>query len=152
MFYPPPGTTLQLTFNTKDAIMRSEDLKKAVGDVVILDLVNGSQVTTLLKEVTLDGYAVVGKLMMFQVVPEPHNPMIPPHPESNPIENKVKNGMYGFPLIEPKDSTSIDINHIVMLHPTHKDMEVIYQRVTSGIEIAAPGTLAALDIANQPRR
>ncbi len=130
--------------------MRSEDIKKHVGDVVILDLVNGAQVTTYLKEVTLDGYAVVGKLMMFQVVSEPHNPMIPPN-HDNPIENKVKNGMYGFPLIEPKDSTDIDVNHIVMLHPVHKDMEVIYQRVTSGIEIATPGTLAALDAANQQR-
>lgn len=132
--------------------MRSDDLKKFVKEVVILDLVSGAQVTTMLKEVTLDGYALVGKLMIFQVVPEPHNPMIPPHPESNPIENKVKNGMYGFPLIEPKDETPIDINHIVMAHPAHLDMEAVYTRVTSGIEIAPAGAINALDAANQQRR
>jgi len=132
--------------------MRSDDLKKHVGDVVILDLVSGAQVTTHLKEVTLDGYATVGKLMIFQVVPEPHNPMLPPHPESNPIEHKVKNGMYGFPLIEIDDSTDLDINHIVMVHPAQRDMEAVYQRVTTGIEIAPAGALSALDAANQQRR
>jgi len=60
--------------------MRSADLQKHVGDVVILDLVSGAQVTTRLKEITIDGFATVGKLMIFQVVPEPHNPMLPPHP------------------------------------------------------------------------
>ncbi len=132
--------------------MRSDDLKKHVGDVVILDLVSGAQVTTHLKEITLDGYAVVGKLMVFQVVPEAHNPMLPPHPDSNPIEHKVKNGMYGFPLIETKGETSIDINHIVMLHTTQHDMESVYQRITTGIEIAPAGTLNALNAANQSRR
>ena len=132
--------------------MRSDDLRKHVGDVVILDLVSGAQVTTHLKEVTLDGYATVGKLMIFQVVPEPHNPMLPPHPESNPIEHKVKNGMYGFPLIEIDDSTDLDINHIVMVHPAQRDMEAVYQRVTTGIEIAPAGALSALDAANQQRR
>lgn len=132
--------------------MRSDDLKKHVGDVVILDLVSGAQVTTHLKEITLDGYATVGKLMIFQVVPEPRNPMIPPHPESNPIENKVKNGMYGFPLVETSDSTDIDVNHIVMVHPTQRDMEAVYQRVTTGIEIAPAGALNQLDAANQQRR
>lgn len=132
--------------------MRSDDLKKFTNEVVILDLVSGAQVTTLLKDITLDGYAVVGKLMIFQVVPEPHNPMIPPHPESNPIENKVKNGMYGFPLIEPKDDTEIDLNHIVMAHPAQRDMEAVYTRVTSGIEIAPAGALSALNAANQQRR
>lgn len=132
--------------------MRSDDLKKHVGDVVILDLVSGAQVTTRLKEITIDGYATVGKLMIFQVVPEPHNPMLPPHPESNPIEHKVKNGMYGFPLIEIDDSTDLDINHIVMVHPAQRDMEAVYQRVTTGIEIAPAGALSALDAANQQRR
>lgn len=132
--------------------MRSDDLKKHVGDVVILDLVSGAQVTTHLKDITLDGFATVGKLMIFQVVPEPHNPMIPPHPESNPIENKVKNGMYGFPLIETKEETDIDVNHIVMAHPTQRDMEAVYQRVTTGIEIAPAGAISALDAANQQRR
>ncbi len=132
--------------------MRSDDLKKHVGDVVILDLVSGAQVTTHLKEVTLDGYATVGKLMIFQVVPEAHNPMLPPHPDSNPIEHKVKNGMYGFPLVETKDSNDIDIDHIVMVHPTQRDMESVYQRVTTGIEIAPAGALNALNAANQPRR
>ena len=65
--------------------MRKADLEKRVGEVVILDLVSGAQVTTVLKELTIDGYAIVGKLMLFQVVPEPRNPMQQPHPEANPI-------------------------------------------------------------------
>jgi hypothetical protein len=132
--------------------MRSADLQKHVGDVVILDLVSGAQVTTRLKEITIDGFATVGKLMIFQVVPEPHNPMLPPHPETNPIEHKVKNGMYGFPLIETPDTTDLDVNHIVMAHPAQRDMEAVYQRVTSGIELAPAGALSALDAANQQRR
>lgn len=132
--------------------MRKADLEKRVGEVVILDLVSGAQVTTVLKELTIDGYALVGKLMLFQVVPEPRNPMQQPHPEANPIENKVKNGLYGFPLIEPEDEIALDINHIVMMHPAHRDMETVYTRVTSGIEIAAPGALSALDAANTQRR
>ncbi len=132
--------------------MRSDDLRKHVGDVVILDLVSGAQVTTRLKEITIDGYATVGKLMIFQVVPEPKNPMLPPHPETNPIEHHVKNGMYGFPLVETQDATDIDLNHIVMVHPSQRDMEAVYQRVTSGIELAPAGAINALDAANQQKR
>lgn len=127
--------------------MRLEDLKKYVGEVVILDLVNGAQVTTKLISIEDECWAKIGKLLIFQVQAELHNPLQPPHPEKNPIEHKVRNAPYGFPLFEMKDETVLDIDHIIMAHDCPDDMAKVYHHVISGIQIADAGALNALDAA-----
>lgn len=135
--------------------MRLEDLEQYKGEVVILDLVNGAQVTTEIKEITSDGptsdkhWATVGKLLIFQVSAELRDPRQPPHPETNPIDHKVRNGSYGFPLIEIEDKKVLDLDHIVMAHPCQDDMARVYMHVTTGIEIAPAGALNAIDAANK---
>ena len=138
--------------------MRVEDLKKREGEVVILDLVNGVQATTKLVEVVpgdelingkpLKHYAVIDKILMFSVSVEPANPMAPPGPD-NPLEHKVRNVMYGYPLFEMQDDTPIDVDHIVMAHTCHADMAKVYTHVTSGIQLADAGALKQLDAARE---
>ncbi len=139
--------------------MRLEDLKKHVGEVVILDLINSGQVTTELKEIKTEesdtqgvkNWVTVGKLLIFQVQIEPRDPRQTLHPEHNPIEHKVRNGSYGFPLFEIEDETVLDLDHILMAHKCHADMVKVYMHVTTGIEIAPAGALNALDAANKGR-
>lgn len=131
--------------------MRLEDAKKRKGEVVILDMVSGAQLTTKIMDVTDDGYVEIGKPMLFQIAVEPHNPQMPPS-DQNPLEQKVRNGSYGHPLFEVQDGTPISIDHIIMIHPSHPDMEKVYLQATSGIQLADASALAQLDAANAPRR
>ena len=149
--------------------MRLSDLEKHVGEVVILDLINGAQVTTEIKEIIPDEsdqeipadasvvlefspskhWVRVGKLLVFQVSAEIRDPRQPPHPIENPVEHKVRNGSYGFPLVEIEDEKVLDIDHILMVHPCQDDMVRVYMHVTTGIEIAPAGALNAIDAANK---
>lgn len=137
--------------------MRLEDIQKRVGEVVILDLINGAQVTTEVKEVQPDDegvdkhWVVVGKLILFQVSLETRDPRLPPNPETNPVEHKVRNGSYGFPLIDIEDEKTLDLDHILMAHECHPDMAKVYTKVVTGIEIAPAGALNAIDAANKGR-
>lgn len=138
--------------------MRVSDLKPHIGSVIILDLVNGAQLTTKLTDIEpgdelVDGkpskhWAIIDRLLIFQVIAEAHNPREDPHPIENPIEHKVRNGFYGFPLFETEDGKAIDVDHIIMAYPCHADMEKVYIHQTTGIQIADAGALNALDAAN----
>jgi len=131
--------------------MRLSEIEKSIGEVVVLDLVNGAQVTTAIKGVTDDGYVVVGKLLIFQVTMEPRNPMAQPHPEENPMEHRVRNAPYGYPLYETKDGTEIEAAHVVMTHPVAHDQAKVYHHVVSGIQLATAGDLSALNAANSQK-
>lgn len=134
--------------------MRKSDLEKYVGEVVILDLVNGMQVTTKLTDFVIESetgktFAVVDKMLIFSVSVEVKDPRKPPHPVENPFEHKVRNVFYGFPLFETQDDTPVDIDHIVMAHDCQPDMAKVYTHVTTGIQIADAGALNALDAASK---
>lgn len=141
--------------------MRKADLEKYIGEVVILDLVSGMQVTTKLTDIEPgpdagDGtprheYAIVDKLLIFSVSVEVRDPRKDPHPIENPFEHKVRNVFYGYPLFETKDDTPIDLDHIMMAHDCQADMAKVYTKVTTGIEIADAGALNALDAASKGR-
>lgn len=131
--------------------MRLAELKNWVGEVVILDMVSGVQLTTKIEEVSIDGYVLIGKPLVFQISVEPKNPNIPPSPD-NPLEQHVRHASYGHPLFEVADSTPISPEHIIMVHKTHPDMEKVYLQSTSGIQLADASALAQLDAANQPPR
>ena len=139
--------------------MRVEDLRKHVGEVVILDLVSGVQVTTRLKDIepgadSGDGtprhhWAIIDKLLVFTVSVEVSDPTKPPHPQTNPFEHKVRNVMYGYPLFNVEDGRALDVDHIMMAHECQGDMAKVYTHVTSGLQIADAGALNALDAANK---
>ena len=129
--------------------MRVEDLRKHVGEVVILDLVSGVQVTTRLKDIEDDRWAILGKLLVFTVSVEVTDPTKPPHPQTNPFEHKVRNVLYGYPLFNVEEGRALDVNHIMMAHECQGDMAKVYTHVTSGIQIADAGALNALDAANK---
>ena len=120
-------------------------LKEFEGQVVGLDMVSGVQFTTIVKKVHDDGFVDVGKILVFAISPEPRNPTIPPHPQTNPIEHRVRNAPYGFPLFEVGPDTQLDCNHIIMcLKPTAEQVDV-YNRQTSGIMTANEGMLKQLE-------
>ncbi len=130
--------------------MRRSEIEKRKGEICILDLINGAQVTTEVKDVVEDEegtFAIVGQLLVFQVSVEVRDPRRPPHPTENPVEHRVRNVFYGYPLFESKDDQPIDIDHILMAHDCHADMAKVYTKVTTGIEIADAGTLNQLDAA-----
>lgn len=131
--------------------MRLEDLQKHEGEVIILDLINGAQVTAELKEIQPGDegsgkhWAIIDTPLIFQVTAEPKDVRQAPHPTKNPVEHKVRHGSYGHPLFDMGRATPIDLDHILMAHECHPDMARVYQHTISGIEIAPAGALDAMD-------
>lgn len=128
--------------------MQAIDLQKYVNQVVTLDLVNGSQVTTRINKIE-NGVVFCKTLLVFTLSPEPRNPNLPPSP-SNPIEGKVRNMPYGAPLYELPKEVKLDLAHIVLVLPCSKDMADVYTKATSGLVVAGGGTLSQLDQMMRP--
>ncbi len=126
-------------------------LQDNVGEVVILDLVNSAQVTTKIMESPELGLVKVGKLLVFQVSVEPANPMKQPDPVHNPLEHRVRNASYGYPLFDTEDGIELSIDHIIMVHDCHADMAKVYLQAVSGIAIAGANAISQLDAANSGR-
>lgn len=110
-----------------------ENLKQKEGNVVALDLVNGATVTTRLKTVNGDTITV-GKLMVYHPVPNPQNP----------TEMQVRPIPYGAPLFEASDTTTLKIDHIIMMLDVPDGMAQAYTQQTSGIQVANANALDQL--------
>ena len=132
--------------------MRREELEKRVGTIVILDLVSGLEIVTEIQRMDIDGYAITSApWLIFQADLRPADPRLPPS-EQNPVGWHVSHGEYGNPVFKVEDGKPIHYDHIICAHDCPKQLEAVYTKTRSGIEIADAGALQRLDAANQPRR
>lgn len=128
--------------------MRLSELQELEGKVATLDLVSGISVTSKIDKVESDGFAILDKILIFQVVTGVKNPNLPPTPDN--VEHKVQNVSYGFPLVDVKPGRAIDRDHVVMAHDmTGTEMEKVYLHVTSGIQVAGADAISKLDAINK---
>ena len=133
--------------------MRKSELEAKMGEIVILDLVNGLQFVTTLKSIDIDGYVITtAPWLMFQADLRQQDPNKPPHPQANPISWHVGHGKYGAPVFELADDKPLHPDHIVCLHECPKGLVDVYNKEKTGIVTANEGVLKQLDAANQPRR
>lgn len=132
--------------------MRREELEKRVGTVVILDLVSGLEIVTEVKRMDIDGYAITSApWLIFQADLRAKNPMARPS-EDNPVGWHVSHGEYGNPVFKVDDDKPIHYDHIICAHDCPKQLEAVYAKVSTGIEIADASVLQRLDAANKPQR
>ena len=111
-------------------------LKKHEGQVVVLDLVQGKEMTTRIKEVRLDdGVVVCSKPMMFIPVPSP----------TNPTEAQVISVPYGHPMYQTDDEIEVDAGHIFTVFQAGVQQLEVYAHETSSIIPVNAGALAELD-------
>lgn len=108
-------------------------LKQNEGKVVALDLANGATVTTRVKSVG-EGEVTVGKIMVYHPVPNPQNP----------TEMQVRPIPYGAPLFEVGETTTLSIDHIIMMLDVPDEMAKAYTQQTSGIQVANANALDQL--------
>ena len=133
--------------------MRKSEIEANIGEIVILDLVNGLEFVTELKRIDLDGYVITSApWLLFQAELRPKNPQMPPHPKENPISWHIQQGKFGHPVFELDDEKPIDQDHILALHECPEGLKKVYTKTQTGIEIADASVLSQLDAANQPRR
>jgi len=112
--------------------MQLETLRKHVGDIVTLDLVNGKDFMTRIIEVDVSTLRVkCNKPRMFVPVPTP-----------NGFEISVLE--YGYPLHKCDDEVWIDAAHVIMALAPSSDMIEKYTQKTGSIMAAS--TLQGLDL------
>lgn len=132
--------------------MLKQDLEPLVGQVVILDLVSGLEIVTEVKGFDLLGRVLVSKpWMIFQAELRPKDPRMPFHPEHNPASWHVSHGEYGHPVFKVEDEKPLDPNHIICYHECPPQLNAVYTKLQTGIEIADAGVLKQLDAANKPQ-
>ena len=117
--------------------MRIEKLKELEGQVVVLDLVMGKEITTRIESVDEEaGYVVCHKPRIFLPVPNPHNPS---DISVMPLE-------YGHPLYQADDKLEVDANHIFTWFKPSEDHKASYTRVVSGLVQANMNDLGGLNL------
>lgn len=115
--------------------MRGEKLTKYEGQVIVLDLVMGREITTRVQKVDLENRVVVcHKPRIFLPVPNPQNP--------NDIQ--VMPLEYGHPLYKADDEIEVDFEHIFTVFIPNEEHASSYQRITSGLVTAGAGALDGL--------
>lgn len=110
--------------------MRSCDMKKYVNAVVVLDLINGKEVTARIKSVH-DDYVTFTKPRMFVPIPNPQNPS----------HTSVTALPYGYPLHESSDEVTIDLSQVIMVFEPMPDHVTAYEQHTGSIVTAPAGIL-----------
>jgi len=124
--------------------MHISELRGHVGQVVLLDLVSGMQVCTEIKEIDeVAGKAITTKIMIFQIISEPQDPMNPPGP-NNPVVQKVNALPYGGPFMNPMTENVLYAENIIMAHSPIEPIEKSYLQAVSGIEIVGANALGDL--------
>jgi hypothetical protein len=113
------------------------------GKIAMIDLVSGVQVCAEIIDLD-DSSITVRKPMVFQVSVEPQDPSQPPHPQHNPIVQKINAAPYGGPFVVPRTERRFDLIHVIDLHECQSQIEKGYLQAASGIEIAGAGALNAL--------
>lgn len=115
--------------------MRSEKLKEFEGQVVVLDLINGKEMTTRIQEVNVEqGVVVCSKPRMFVPMPDPRNPQ----------NLNVSCFVYGQPMYQAEEVLEIDAAHIFTVFRPSQDQAAAYGRYTSGLVHAPAGALDQL--------
>ena len=129
--------------------MRFDNLKPHEGQIKMVTLITGQQLCATVKTVLQDS-VVLHKPLAFQIAMEPQDPNQPPHPQMNPIVQKLNAMPFGGPFIIPTEEQPFDIEHILAVNEVMGQMEKAYMQATSGIEIAgadalrgAPGLVGA---------
>ena len=120
--------------------MRSSDLKPFEGKIKMVTLISGQQVCAEIQSVD-DTHVILYKPLAFQIAVEPQDPAQPPHPQMNPVVQKLNAQPFGGPFIIASDEQQFDLNHILAIHEPLGQMEKGYLQATSGIEIAGAGAL-----------
>ena len=107
--------------------MKAVSLKKHEGQVVVLDLVMGKEITTRIKSVNVDdGTVVCSKARIFLPVPNPNNP----------ADITVMPLEYGHPLYQADDEMEIEAAHVFTVFTPTEDHKASYARITSGLVTA----------------
>lgn len=103
--------------------MQPTALAKFIGTVMVLDLINGQQMTTRIAEVNvIDRTVTITKPRMFVPVPDQRNP--------NNIQIMMVE--YGQPLYKADDRVTLDLSHILMVFkPSDQQAETYVQRTSS---------------------
>ena len=132
--------------------MLREDIEPKLGQTVILDLVSGLEIVTEAKQIDLKGRLIVSApWMIFQADLRVKDPRMPPHPENNPVGWHVSHGEYGNPVFKVEDDKPIDLAHIITYHDCPPQLEAVYTKMRTGIELADASVLKQLDAANRPQ-
>lgn len=115
--------------------MRILDLVRFKGQICVFMLVNGTEVTAKVTDVSeITETVVLSKPRMF--VPTPS--------ARNPAELSVACLPVGYPLHQADESLRIDAAHIIMIFTPNPDMVNAYIQKTSGIVAAPAGALDGL--------
>lgn len=115
--------------------MRLSNLKKLVGQVVVLDLVTDTEITTKIHDVTDDGYVMCSKPRVF----------VPMQNPNNPNETQVLCLEYGYPLYQAPDMMEIEAAHVFTAFTPSAEQIEHYAQKTSSLVPAGANVLDQLD-------
>ena len=114
--------------------MQSDAMKKHIGNVVVLDLVKGIEITARVKSVD-ETTVTCSKPRVFVPIPNPNNP--------NDVS--VMCLMYGHPMYEADEELVLDLSHIITVFKPSAPQVDEYAKQTSSIVTAPAGALDELD-------
>ncbi len=108
--------------------------------IVLIDLENGMQLTTRIKDV-VDEHIICEDIMMFQVSVAVPNPELPPGPGNEP-QQRIQSAKLGGPFRHPNSPIpSIPLQRVMFIHLPIDAIEKAYMQASTGITIAGADTL-----------
>jgi hypothetical protein len=115
-------------------------ISKFIGQIILIDLDNGMQVTTRLKNV-VDDQLICDDIILFQIATVLPDPSMPPGPGNVP-QQTLQTQPLGGPFRDPKSgSPPIDLERVMFVHKPIDAIDRAYSKATSGIEVVGAGAL-----------
>ncbi len=108
--------------------------------IVLVDLENGMQLTTRIKDVKND-HLICDEIMMFQITVAVPNPDMPPGPGNEP-KQRIQSAKLGGPFRHPNSPTPpIPLHRVMFIHLPIDAIEKAYMQASTGITIAGADVL-----------
>ena len=118
----------------------AETALKFKNEIVLIDLENGMQLTTRIKDV-IDEHIITDDIMMFQITVATPNPDMPPGPNNEP-QQRIQSARLGGPFRHPTSpNPPIPLHRVMFIHTPIDAIEKAYLQASSGIAIAGADTL-----------
>lgn len=108
--------------------------------IVLIDLENGMQLTTRIKDVK-DEHLICDDILMFQITVEVPNPNMPPGPNNEP-KQRIQSARLGGPFRHPSSpNPPIPLHRVMFIHIPIDAIEKAYMQTSTGIAIAGADAL-----------
>jgi hypothetical protein len=121
----------------------AETALKSKGEIVLIDLENGMQLTTRITDV-VDEHLITDDIMMFQITVATPNPDMPPGPGNEP-QQRIQSARLGGPFRHPNSpNPPIPLHRVMFIHQPIDAIEKAYMQASTGIAIAGADALKGL--------